>query len=399
MVCFKQSHRYMLILFCAVLLEIFIGGGVGLIRFNDIPLRMVLMAIYWLFFIFFLTVRPSQLKLNLDALLIFIIIMWTVFSALVGLWNNNEIRYIYDDVKPMMYFLIYFPMKATVDYYRVSYKVVYKILLVASIVMSTTIIAIYIKSSAMNSALEFELYKKEITDFLGVGVIQFRSFGEGIFYSGMHYLVVTNIFILYFFTVRKLSIPEWLIFYVNAATILISNTKGLIVMMVIGCGLVITCGKVKRSVILFIFAAIVIMFIEYEFFGFDRLNFNAFVSMGSHSIRWLVFNQSLDFINEAPVIGNGFGVALESRLGHQENSYVDILVEQGLVGLGLYVLLFYQVLRGLLAYKNTVYLAFASYILGLIVTSATNPYINNPMGIILIVLAMIYKKEASKVRE
>lgn len=88
------------------------------------------------------------------------------------------------------------------------------------------------------------------------------------------------------------------------------------------------------------------------------------------------------------LFGNGFGMNINDR-AFLENSYVDIYVKTGLIGLILYVVsiinLFLVSDIGLRCNRNQSRLkAYFSVIIFLLLVSVTNPFINNTIGIFLI---------------
>ena len=99
--------------------------------------------------------------------------------------------------------------------------------------------------------------------------------------------------------------------------------------------------------------------------------------------RITVLDESIQVINNSPIIGNGFGTELPSKKQHQENSFLDIFVEQGLIGLFCYLLVFYFCLVNFKAYT-----ALKVALISIAFMSMTNPYINNPIGIGLIILVL-----------
>jgi O-antigen ligase len=106
------------------------------------------------------------------------------------------------------------------------------------------------------------------------------------------------------------------------------------------------------------------------------------------------------------VFGTGYGMEIADRLDGIEMSFLDILVEQGLVGLAiwffLFLLVFYNYYVG---YKKTGNLytleisLMAAFIAVLLVTNI-NPFINNPIGIsfflVLLILSQNWKESSVK---
>ena len=83
-------------------------------------------------------------------------------------------------------------------------------------------------------------------------------------------------------------------------------------------------------------------------------------------------------------MGNGFGTELPTKKFHQENSFLDIFVEQGFIGVFLYLMLFANIFI-----RRKYNLDFSIATLAVSLMSLTNPYINNPLGIGLIMITLI----------
>ena len=132
-----------------------------------------------------------------------------------------------------------------------------------------------------------------------------------------------------------------------------------------------------------ILVGVTLIFIALYSFDFTR-----FLSIGNDSgviVRLNTIDESLSAINAHMFFGNGFGFELDTKKFHQENSFLDIAVEQGLIGIFLYCVLFFHIFT---KSKESVYLAISVAIVAIM--SLTNPYINNPLGISLILLTMLF---------
>lgn len=109
-------------------------------------------------------------------------------------------------------------------------------------------------------------------------------------------------------------------------------------------------------------------------------------------------------IGEHPLIGSGFGTTIEYesvvfekfgmlRVFAFEWSYLDTIIEIGLIGLTIYLLLILKVFRagyqkGIAATDKTVVVGLLAALFGIVITNFTTPYLNHPLGIGFLLLVM-----------
>lgn len=125
-------------------------------------------------------------------------------------------------------------------------------------------------------------------------------------------------------------------------------------------------------------------------------------SSGSNRIN--VLAPALQIFANKPVFGNGFGTTVEYpsvvpekygtiRVFAFEWSYIDTLIEIGLFGLLLYVVLILKVIKKL---AKSSFWVFAVVLLCLLVVNVTTPYLNHPLGIGMIILSFVLLKDTQK---
>jgi hypothetical protein len=90
------------------------------------------------------------------------------------------------------------------------------------------------------------------------------------------------------------------------------------------------------------------------------------------------------------VFGNGFGIGLD--IGTSQISYLEIFYKQGLLGLTWWALVFILLLMRYRKARRINYLSAQPLFLSVIfviVESATNPFVNNPIGIFVWLIALV----------
>jgi O-antigen ligase len=113
-------------------------------------------------------------------------------------------------------------------------------------------------------------------------------------------------------------------------------------------------------------------------------------------------------IKKHPILGNGYGVLL-TDIGQTESRceymYLDIWMEMGIVGLGVFVALFIIIFAKWIKIKKNspnssdIYLldAIMVSLIGSLVNTGLNPFFNNPLGITFTIFAVcavnVYGKE------
>ena len=111
----------------------------------------------------------------------------------------------------------------------------------------------------------------------------------------------------------------------------------------------------------------------------------------SDALRMRTKQELLQNIYQSPIIGNGLGVALESRnFENNEYIYYDFWAKMGLVGLFLYFLPFLFMVIQLFRKRGNmeILVPWFATLLGFIVFSYFNPYMNAALGILFYCCAM-----------
>ena len=114
----------------------------------------------------------------------------------------------------------------------------------------------------------------------------------------------------------------------------------------------------------------------------------------SDYIRVLIIEQVWNAITYLSfLIGHGFGYGIEERTTHMEISYMDIFHKQGIFGLTVWILLLVSVIsfgRSVSQkYKETADF-WVTAVLMVYLQSFFNPYINNPMGLTVILMGLVF---------
>lgn len=387
----NTSIKFIPILLTLFLIELFIGGSGQVFKIFQISVRQIIFVLFLGVFFFDLISYRVKLPFDFISLIVAILILWVFASALIGLGKSFDEKIILKDVTPMLYFLIYFPLRSYFIKYQITYKFVLRVLVHSTFIMSLSVIIIFIILKVYFGG-DLHVFRGVIEAIVGEDVFWFRSSGF-VFYPGLVYSLVTAILLFgKLIEFKKISTYELIVLLLSALALVLSMTKGLMLSLAIAVFLLIFLKKTSTLVRLTtIFFCGVIILALLSLFDFSR--FTEIGNDRSTIIRVKTIEESLSVINENIFVGNGFGTELATKKFHQENSFLDIVVEQGLIGLSFYGLLFLYIY---IKRNNNIDLSIATLAVALM--SLTNPYINNPLGIGLIILTLILLHNGKVVR-
>ena len=291
-------------------------------------------------------------------------------------------EYIMEDIKPLIYFYI------LLFYYYASSseKVVEKAfnLLLLSAKIMTVLYLIYMVLTDLTGIIDYVFaYQALKSDsFL------FRGVGSSFFYKGFIFLPIAAVG----FFRRKQYI--WLILV--SAAIFFTYTRGLYLLLVFG--LAVYYMRTRHVSIVKIVALALVLLCIYEFLGVTEL-FSLDKSFQenreeSDITRVLIIEQVMDAITYwSFFIGHGFGYGIAERFTHMEISYMDIFHKQGIIGiafwLSLMVAVIYYARTVSNKYKETADFWMTATLM-IYLQSCFNPYINTPMGMTVVFMALVF---------
>ena len=128
---------YILVL---VLIELFIGGPGNMISFFGISIREILMFSLFLSCLLISKFYNSFIE---DSRLVFLIIFFYFINFFIGLINGNSLQIIINDIKPMLFFFIYFPVNFLFKNLEIKFNFFYLILLNSTFFLTILILLLY----------------------------------------------------------------------------------------------------------------------------------------------------------------------------------------------------------------------------------------------------------------
>jgi hypothetical protein len=416
----RSTYNWRTILLIVSLTELFVGGGGRFLTLGPLSLRM------WLFGITQAVVWWDILRNNYKPqkeIYLFIGLFFgvTSISALNGFLSGAPVKLVLTDIKPLLYWfnLLFYGM-AIVGAREVA-------LVRTCLKWSAAFLAVgYILLLLL---WRFEVFHGFSFYMLALPTEELSFRGSlGFFYKGFIFLPIGIFFWLQEKTPRKYF---WVIIIYLA--ILLTFTRGFW-LLIFGIHLVYTVFFNSKNTISWL--AIVLMLTSLYSLGVyvqqvEQQNFPELMHFQEKHVKryqakdlkpWQralasKFTQGfearessiIDRIiqigevenNLSPksiLIGNGFGMGIPSRPIHMEISYLEIFHKQGILGLSIWAWLFASLWKRfyirigrdfkLINYKDETFAFFISAAF-MFAISLTNPFINSPMGLGMLAIALI----------
>jgi hypothetical protein len=380
------------ILFLLILVELCLGGGGRFTAIGPVSLRMILFSMALVMSIPLL-INKKSVPAEIWKLIIGFACMILV-GTIVGWANQNPKNLIYEDVKPICYFFILPFFYLTIDEAVIA-KII-KAIKASSVLIAVIFISLLVLiNSDIIPFLDFYRATLKSEELFYRGELTF-------FYKGFLFFGIGAIF--YYFTDHSKWKRYFLLVLVIA--IILSVTRGLLISLALTFSIyfLLTKSYWKASaglalvVILVVWGSTIILsgsrlfdarlhnksYSEADPYLLGDKNYSDNGRMTQAKEVWQEFSIS------SSLLGHGFGGGTPSRPVHMEISYLEIFHKQGLIGM-----IFWGSLAGaiLIQYRKAVASpaanAFFFSALFIFIESLTNQYINNPIGMSMLLLSLV----------
>lgn len=355
-------------------LEVALLGSGRLLEVGPVTARMLLYFVALCCSVVMFCLRRSVPVSTCIMLMAFIAI--SSLSALVGILNLAHLELIAEDVKPLGYVLLLPFFEAAIDSYS-RFRMIARTIQAAAVVMAVSYLLIF--GAVVTGFLSFaSVYY--VLGRLSEQDIFFRGESGVFFYKGFLYLCAGVIL----FAFGKSRISKILATVLFAA-ILATGTRGF-VLGFIGVFAIYLCVWSKHRMVGW---ATVLLACA---LGPTYLAASADRSI-SDATRLVTTRQVVDEIGLGSVLqGHGLGVGVSERPVHMEISYLEIFHKQGLLGLTWWLCLFMTAVCRFRRTERTgtsnEALPFFLCALFVFIESVTNPYVNNPIGLSLLLICL-----------
>ncbi len=360
-----------------MLLELFMGGGGRNLEFGEFTLRMYLFFFLLPLGAVALVARRIVDKYLIELLLLFTFVM--LLAVFIGFYNDARTKYVYLDVKPLSYFFVVVFFYTAIR--RIKHvKLVLQLLKFSAVVMALFYLICFVMINLQ--LLDFNSFYERMSisgEFFFRGEIAF-------FYKGFLYLGIG--FIVFFSESKKRSKFIALLIF---ATLVLTFTRGFIVALVItySAYYLLTRLHSYKTILVITFSIILIggILIYFSFYEIGDKDL-------SNYFRIAQTKQVMERITPFTLIwGHGFGIGVPAKPIHMEITYLEIFHKQGIIGLFFYAYLFVLISN---AFNRAVrngngYWAKPLFLAAMFVfaQSITNPFINNPIGMSMVLLSLV----------
>jgi len=361
------------------LYELFIGGGGRFFEIGPLTLRMYIFFFLLAMGTFYIMIKGSIDKIILGLFCFFLLTI--VVSTTFGIINNAELNLLFEDIKPLLYFMSILYLHQVITYDNIP-KII-RIIKISGLILAVAYIILIILLM-----FQYLNYRKFYSFISTSKEVMFRG-SEGLFfYKGFLYLNIA--FFFYFFSK---SAKSKLISFFVATAIVLTLTRG------------------------FIFSLAICLFFYFVFLNkniYKKLGFILLSIIGvviyaiyiipllgdktiSNSIRLTQIREVIDSTTIFSFfLGHGFGIGVPVRPIHMEISFLEIFHKQGLLGL-----MFWFSLFGIIVYYygkiRTTSPSFNpdAFFIGTLfiyIQTFTNPFLNNPIGMTFVIITLLVFK-------
>ncbi|KAF0220657.1 MAG: O-antigen [Geobacteraceae bacterium] len=316
-------------------------------------------------------------KINSQAITLFLyFISSLLLSASIGLLNGAELDLVLGDIKPLSYFIMVLFFSVVIDNHQ-------RVMLVVKAVKSCSVILMVIYFAILTGLyfklIPFSLFYERMT---ATGEVFFRP--VGFFYKGFLYLCVGFLFFL--FSDKK---SNKLIAALLFLSIVLTFTRGFLLSTaatLIAYTIFYARRNVKTLIKIFLLAASLVLFTPW---------FVAQLGDKSESnlTRIVTYEQVTESLNPFSFfVGHGLGIGVAERSEHMEASFLEIFHKQGVVGLSFWFLIFLMIIWSYSRIRKKecrdIALPFVLSTVLIYIQTVTNPYLNNPIGMSMILITL-----------
>jgi hypothetical protein len=427
----NKFERILLVVF---FIELFVGGGGRRIDFGIVSIRQILFILLILTFVFRLIKdkalldkdKNTFLRLNPVSAGIYLLLGWFVVSAVIGLVNGHTVSVIITDLFRVSFFAAYFPLAYYLNENRFTKERVISLMKYSALVVASVTLVIVLLGKTVYAA-NFEPFQA-FWKYLLEDDILFRK-SHAVFYKSQFYVLIVLVLSLNAVLSKKYQKIDIFTIIFGSLSLLLSDTRGFSLALMIGVLLIVMidikvitdpikgwAGKAKtvvnkpqliKKTIILLLITISVPFL-YQYMTMARFGGEQPGAAGAEKVKDTSVSVRIDFMVESKDIlldnpvsflfGKGYGTEIAGRDTGLEMSFLDIWVEQGAIGLGIWFYLFFLVYfnyyRG---YREGVDLitidrSLMGAFLGVLLLTNINPFINNPIGIGFFLIILIFSQ-------
>jgi hypothetical protein len=376
--------------------ELCLGGGGRFTSWGPLSLRMIFFALALVFVVVSVIFERKSIPAFYGRLLILFFVVLVIGLA-IGLLHHADRALWWEDIKPLLYFFI-LPFFVLVIRTERDVAWVARILKVSACVMATIFIGLvllihfrlldFLFFYRLTSPSEEIFYRGEVTFFykgfifLGIGTVFF-------YFTETPRTAVKVIPVLVMGLFLSLTRGLWLALMLTSfAHFVVKRSILKAAWMLAAAGLVLFLGQMAVGELSYRLAKDYVPADVISREGAYNLLGDREFSDGERvrQIRQVTSSTS----SSSLLIGHGFGIGVPVRPVHMEISYLEIFHKQGIIGLAFWAVLLFALWQKFREAKSSG-LANAFFLGSLFVflQSFTNQYMNNPIGLSMILISIV----------
>ncbi len=431
-------NKFEKVLLTLFFVELFVGGGGRLIDFGFLSIRQVLFVLLVLTFMFRIIQKRAFLdkqvntfiRFNPLTILIYLLIGSFVFASVTGFINDHSLSDIVTDFFRVSFIGAYFPLAYYITDDRFSKERIITLLKYSALAVSLFTIIVSILGKTIFSP-DFHAYWSFMNYIMNDDLF-FRP-SRSVFYKSHFFVLVALIISLNAVLAKKYSKIDILNVIFCSISVLWSETRGfLLAFMIAMITIVLFDARILTAPIKKFAAKMKAIFTTKQFVKkmlismvivlsvpvlFNYMTLERFENTSeeketknkgkkkqmedvddvSVSSRVDDIYYSIDILKDPVylVLGAGYGQEIGERVTGIEMSFLDILVEQGLIGLAVWLsLCLYAFYNYHVVYKqkrgiSTLEISLLAAFMGMLLLTNINPFINNPIGIVFFLFILI----------
>jgi len=330
-----------------VIAELALGGGGDVFSFSLMGTRLTLRIVnFFIYCLLILLKLPRFYQKNVNvSLYVILILIWAFTSLSIGLLTGNDTGVAINDFKVQLYIVAFFGLCIISDSPAFSEKTLSKVLIICSLIIAfvSLIVFIFVKTGIMNFTQMSTLLKTFGND------VRVRRNGSFV-YPGHRFVMITAVYLLNRMLMKGINIGDLILTIIFVISLIFSLTRGMILATCISFIFVfvnaVKFRKIRMRYAIAICMMLFALMYSTKFIELDRLSDYDDFSVG---VRTTFIDEAFEKLDSRPVtyiFGNGFGTSLPSKgTDDLEVSVINILLEQGLIGIILWFSLYFCVIN------------------------------------------------------
>ncbi|MDQ0199072.1 hypothetical protein [Neobacillus ginsengisoli] len=447
-------NKFEKILLSLFFIELFVGGGGRLIDFHIVSIRQVLFLLLLATFVVRIIKEKAIFnkdintffRLNPVSIGIYALMGWFVVSSLIGLLHHHPRGAVVQAFFRVSFFVLYFPLAYYISKDRFSVKRIITILKYSALAVAIFTITVSLLGKTVFSGDNFQSFY-DFMNWMMNDDLYFRP-SNSVFYKSHFYVLVALIISLNAILNKKFTKVDIAILILGSFSLIWSETRGFLLAFMLSVFMIIVLDvkvlvdplkglsrklqilvQSKQFIKKFVILIVIMVAVPFLYqnmtldrFGSSTVDQSSTTHVKKHKkkvtkeVNDVSVNARMKFIVASKdilkhptnlVFGSGYGTTIAGRITGIEMSFLQILVEQGIIGFATWVFLFFIVYYNYYAayrkgYKlTTLDISFMAAFMGILLLTNINPFINNPIGIgfFLMLLVVSQNKKQFKLNE